>query len=641
MKNIKIIFLFVLVLLVPAFNIRAEEVSPVEEVEEIQDVLISENIFVRAGEQVLFQGVVEIQQDGNIEILDNTGAAHSVPSLSVLGALYAADQVSEDFSISNIEYYASFDALYLKCITPKNGESFCDNWQYVVNNAVPSTGMDKTMLSADQNIGIYFGSNHRLILEKNSITTKDSLSVQAQKYNYLDNSWGGLSDVSIGFTTPNEADPYNPIVAISKKTDLEGFATFDAIDEGTYQVGIAEDFYFPSYELIVAKAEEIVSSGGGGGAIIHNKIDVNKAVSFLLSKQKPDGSFGPDLYTDWSAVGLAKVLNVDLSSLKRYLTENILPDGLSLTDYERRAFALSALDISPASGTKRNYIKDILEGFDGKQFGDENLYNDDIFAVFVLLHSGYTKEDLEIKKPIEFIISKQNTDGSWDGVDITSAAIQLLVLVKDLPDVVSSLEKARLFILSKQEENGGFGSSFSTSWAMGAIKSLGENSDDLQKNNKNANDFLYSLQNPDGGLESSETNEIIRIWATSYAIPSVLGLDWHSILNTFEKEPEQRLDSSDPNSDLNDNKQGRVLGAEKFVFTLFLKLDSHKRVPSKMNEIRELQRLLNKHNYGPLEVDGKFGSLTENAVLEFQKNNNLIQDGIVGVLTRAELNKIN
>ena len=83
---------------------------------------------------------------------------------------------------------------------------------------------------------------------------------------------------------------------------------------------------------------------------------------------------------------------------------------------------------------------------------------------------------------------------------------------------------------------------------------------------------------------------------------------------------------------------GKVLGEEKFIFTLFLQRGSHK-IPAKVNEIRELQMFLNKNRFGSLVVDGKFGPLTEGVLIKFQLSNNLIGDGEVGDLTRAVLNR--
>ncbi len=53
---------------------------------------------------------------------------------------------------------------------------------------------------------------------------------------------------------------------------------------------------------------------------------------------------------------------------------------------------------------------------------------------------------------------------------------------------------------------------------------------------------------------------------------------------------------------------------------------------SKGDSVRLLQELLNDNGYN-LIVDGIFGRGTEKAVIDFQKKNNLIADGIVGTKT--------
>jgi len=86
------------------------------------------------------------------------------------------------------------------------------------------------------------------------------------------------------------------------------------------------------------------------------------------------------------------------------------------------------------------------------------------------------------------------------------------------------------------------------------------------------------------------------------------------------------------------NEKGAVLGAEKFVFTMFLKVGSHSTVV-KIPEIKELQKFLNAKNFGTLIIDGKFGALTKMSVVKFQLANSLVGDGQAGLLTREVLNK--
>lgn len=57
---------------------------------------------------------------------------------------------------------------------------------------------------------------------------------------------------------------------------------------------------------------------------------------------------------------------------------------------------------------------------------------------------------------------------------------------------------------------------------------------------------------------------------------------------------------------------------------------------SKGNDVRELQRLLRVVGYD-LEIDGKFGEITRQAVLSYQGTHGLERDGIVGPMTWAAL----
>ncbi len=89
------------------------------------------------------------------------------------------------------------------------------------------------------------------------------------------------------------------------------------------------------------------------------------------------------------------------------------------------------------------------------------------------------------------------------------------------------------------------------------------------------------------------------------------------------------------------HEEGQVLGSDKFFFTLFLRMNSAPYpTGAYMNEVMELQKFLNRDPYNSgLVVDGKFGPLTNAAVIKFQLANGLVGDGLVGPLTRAVLNK--
>ena len=59
---------------------------------------------------------------------------------------------------------------------------------------------------------------------------------------------------------------------------------------------------------------------------------------------------------------------------------------------------------------------------------------------------------------------------------------------------------------------------------------------------------------------------------------------------------------------------------------------------SKGTEVTKLQEALKKLNFNPGIIDGIFGSKTESAVINFQKSQQLIADGIVGEKTWSKLN---
>lgn len=59
------------------------------------------------------------------------------------------------------------------------------------------------------------------------------------------------------------------------------------------------------------------------------------------------------------------------------------------------------------------------------------------------------------------------------------------------------------------------------------------------------------------------------------------------------------------------------------------------------SRVKQLQNVLNEKTNCNLSIDGSFGNLTKNCVIKYQKENNLVQDGIVGPNTCNSLNGVN
>ncbi len=288
--------------------------------------------------------------------------------------------------------------------------------------------------------------------------------------------------------------------------------------------------------LEVPPTPSVTPQVGGTSPDITRTIDVQKALNYLRTVQSVDGSFGSALYTDWVAIGLAHAHGADdlRSAITAYLKQNT-DSGASLTDLERRVMALEALGVNPRTGTSRDYITAMLASFDGTQWGDKNEVNDDIFALIPLLHAGYSANDELIQKTVTAILTAQSSTGSWGSIDLTGAGIIALAPVSSLPQVSDAIMKATAYLHTAQSLDGGFGSSFATSWVLGAIFAMPSESvvTNWTKNGKNPQDYLSLLQQSDGGLESTTLDQQSRIWATAYAMPTAGGYNWNTLLTAF------------------------------------------------------------------------------------------------------------
>ncbi|MFA5932275.1 MAG: prenyltransferase/squalene oxidase repeat-containing protein [Candidatus Paceibacterota bacterium] len=269
--------------------------------------------------------------------------------------------------------------------------------------------------------------------------------------------------------------------------------------------------------------------------------DLKKALDFLVTQQKDDGSFGENLYTDWSALALTSGNYQDqIIKLIKYLTET-KKEKLSLTDNERHAMSLMSLGLNPYNTNGINYIDKIINSFDGKQFGDTKEDNDDIFALIVLQNAGYSIDEKMINDDISFILSRQKDNGSFDGsVDMTGAAIEALSVFKQNEQVKNSLTKAREFLKQNQKDNGGWGNASSTAWVLEGITALGEKPEDWKKDDPAKDgasntplDYLTTIQDTDGGIK--DENIDTKIWKTAYVTSILSGKTWNQIMKKFEK----------------------------------------------------------------------------------------------------------
>ena len=296
--------------------------------------------------------------------------------------------------------------------------------------------------------------------------------------------------------------------------------------------------------------------------------DIKKAFEFLIAQQKENGSFGEDLYTDWIAIAFASG-NYQEQTIKlvKYFGEFKTKDAL-LTNYERHAMALMALGHNPYNTNGENYIEKITGTFDNKQFGDMNEDNDDIFALIVLQNAGFKQAEKMITDTLDFIVSRQKENGSWnESVDMTGATIESLSVFSPISEIGESLKKAKEFLRQNQKDDGGWGNISSTAWAIQGILALGEKPEDWTKNGNTPLDYLASNQDSDGGiknLSAGEEDENIqnKIWETAYVVSALSGKAWNQIMQKFEKPIIPAVLVETPIIQVAQNNDAKTIGAK-------------------------------------------------------------------------------
>jgi len=107
---------------------------------------------------VFYSDNLDLPAAGMASLNDTSLTPHDVDARSVLNMISIADTASSSFNISDLMYYSSFSAFYLKCIYVDS--ELCDNWQYKVNDIDPGVGMDQKILSGGENIVMFFGEEN-------------------------------------------------------------------------------------------------------------------------------------------------------------------------------------------------------------------------------------------------------------------------------------------------------------------------------------------------------------------------------------------------------------------------------------------------------------------------------------------------
>src|SRR3990167_1021318 len=183
-------------------------------------------------------------------VTDNQNKNYDVVDNTVLGMIFNADSATTTFAVTDLAYYSSFDSFLINCIAVADTSS-CYNWQYTVNDVYPYMGIDDYILKNNDDVYLYFGNQTRFNLATSTITTAEPLAITTEKYDYRNNQWTPRPNVTVGATKPDPNNPWSPIVVTSTLTNEFGLANLYISVTGTYNVGISEDYYYPTQAVTV------------------------------------------------------------------------------------------------------------------------------------------------------------------------------------------------------------------------------------------------------------------------------------------------------------------------------------------------------------------------------------------------------
>ena len=255
-------------------------------------------------------------------------------------------------------------------------------------------------------------------------------------------------------------------------------------------------FLFVTFSVLIALSNfsEVFSE---------NQSEIDKTISYV--KENPQNA--------WSIMALAGAGQADFNL---EFLKSVPSDQKSASAYAKYVLALTAAGQSPAEFGDEDYVEKLKSFYKEGQFGEENLINDDIWAILALDSVG--QENLSmVQEAKNFILSYQNPDGGWSydvslsssDTNDTSAAIMALIGA-GVSESSPAIQQAVSFLRAQQQDDGGFAyladssssDSCSDAWVISAIYKLGHNplDSDWVKNGKSSLDHLKTLQDEDGGF---------------------------------------------------------------------------------------------------------------------------------------------
>lgn len=217
--------------------------------------------------------------------------------------------------------------------------------------------------------------------------------------------------------------------------------------------------------------------------------NIDSGVTWLMAQQRANGSwYDISLTTERDTAEVVATLQRFPSALQAYQAGSVWLGGTSSDNTDFLARRLEALGRAGADTTA--LVNELLanRNGDGGWGAGKNFLStpvDTALSLKALSVTNYADASVTAKA-IAYLQATQNGDGGWSGDDAlssiqpTAAVLSAFVALRDRYALDSSITKARVFLASKQNTDGGFGNSPSTIYdsalAVGVLQAAGADS---------------------------------------------------------------------------------------------------------------------------------------------------------------------
>ncbi len=296
---------------------------------------------------------------------------------------------------------------------------------------------------------------------------------------------------------------------------------------------------------------------------VYNYADnIGSALDFLNGSQQPTGAINGFPDSAWAALAITAAGEDPAAgrwqpcnwSLIYYLRnepkDSIMgmpsgsnPPGLfRVNDFARMILVTSAVGEDPTSFGDVNYLVMLKSFYDGQQFGDPDLVEDDALAILALVSCGDNDVEM-ISNAVSTIKDQQNDDMGWSSVagksdvKVTSLVIQALIAAgenRDSQVITDALD----YLKTEQEDDGGFSDARTTSYAIQAIVAAGQDPSTYLLNGKSPLDYLIDLQQDDGSFNYTMNMSMYPGSTTIFPVPALYGAIHPVMIRTIRNDYE-------------------------------------------------------------------------------------------------------